>query len=152
MPFKRLPDAAQQQQQQPRQQIVINMCITGRHWWRLHTVPCPICQLRYVSSMATISAHPMANMSSGEEESNLHYIRLFNPPPSPFRYELSNGDTRYERTYWLPVGKGRVLARRGFYSVPLPNSQYSTVYYRADHQGYHVETSKYASVCVPDRA
>ncbi|XP_030572852.1 uncharacterized protein LOC115771327 [Drosophila novamexicana] len=57
-----------------------------------------------------------------------------------YRYQLSNGDTRYERSYWLPVGKSFVLARRGYYSVPLPNGQYSTVFYRADHQGYHVDT------------
>ncbi|EDW65905.2 uncharacterized protein [Drosophila virilis] len=57
-----------------------------------------------------------------------------------YRFQLSNGDTRYERSYWLPVGKSFVLARRGYYSVPLPNGQYSTVFYRADHQGYHVDT------------
>ncbi|XP_034482014.1 uncharacterized protein LOC117787569 [Drosophila innubila] len=57
-----------------------------------------------------------------------------------YRYQLSNGDTRYERTFWMPVGKNWVLARRGYYSVPLPNAQYSTVFYRADHHGYHVDT------------
>ncbi|KAM8721234.1 hypothetical protein ACLKA7_007151 [Drosophila subpalustris] len=57
-----------------------------------------------------------------------------------YRFQLSNGDTRYERSFWMPVGKNWVLARRGFYSVPLPNSQYSTVFYRADHQGYHVDS------------
>ncbi|XP_030242810.1 uncharacterized protein LOC108655881 [Drosophila navojoa] len=57
-----------------------------------------------------------------------------------YRYRLSNGDTRYERTYWLPMGSGRaVLARRGYYSVPLPNAQYSTVFYSADDRGYHVD-------------
>ncbi|XP_023168171.2 uncharacterized protein LOC111597599 [Drosophila hydei] len=56
-----------------------------------------------------------------------------------YRYQLGNGDTRYERTYWLPVGKGHVLARRGYYSVPLPNAQYSTVFYSADDRGYHVD-------------
>ncbi|XP_001991115.2 uncharacterized protein LOC6564719 [Drosophila grimshawi] len=57
-----------------------------------------------------------------------------------YRYQLSNGDTRYERTYWLPVGKKFVLARTGYYSVPLPGAQYSTTFYRADHLGYHVDT------------
>ncbi|XP_043865552.1 uncharacterized protein LOC6584511 [Drosophila mojavensis] len=57
-----------------------------------------------------------------------------------YRYRLSNGDTRYERTYWLHLGSGRtVLARRGYYSVPLPNAQYSTVFYSADDRGYHVD-------------
>ncbi|XP_030378916.1 uncharacterized protein LOC115627401 [Scaptodrosophila lebanonensis] len=56
-----------------------------------------------------------------------------------FRYQLDNGDTRYERAYWLPVGKNWVLARKGYYSVPLPNSKYATTFYTADHQGYRVD-------------
>ncbi|XP_022214083.2 uncharacterized protein LOC111068711 [Drosophila obscura] len=56
-----------------------------------------------------------------------------------FRYQLDNGNTRYERAYWLPVGKDLVLARKGYYSFPLPNQQFSTVFYRADHLGYHVD-------------
>ncbi|XP_001965584.3 nonsense-mediated mRNA decay protein 2 [Drosophila ananassae] len=56
-----------------------------------------------------------------------------------FRYQLDNGNTRYERAYWIPVGKELVLAKKGYYSVPLPNSQYSTVFYTADHRGYHVD-------------
>ncbi|KAH8320129.1 hypothetical protein KR074_002392 [Drosophila pseudoananassae] len=61
-----------------------------------------------------------------------------------FRYQLDNGNTRYERAYWLPVGKELVLAKKGYYSVPLPNSQYSTVFYTADHRGYHVDTREYS--------
>ncbi|BFG01201.1 uncharacterized protein DMAD_01014 [Drosophila madeirensis] len=56
-----------------------------------------------------------------------------------FRYQLDDGNTRYERAYWLPVGKDLVLARKGYYSFPLPNQQFSTVFYRADHLGYHVD-------------
>ncbi|XP_001354730.3 uncharacterized protein [Drosophila pseudoobscura] len=56
-----------------------------------------------------------------------------------FRYQLDNGNTRYERAYWLPVGEKLVLARKGYYSFPLPNRQFSTVFYRADHLGYHVD-------------
>ncbi|XP_016923042.2 uncharacterized protein [Drosophila suzukii] len=56
-----------------------------------------------------------------------------------FRYQLDNGNTRYERAYWLPVGKDLVLAKKGYYSVPLPNDKYSTVFYTADHRGYHVD-------------
>ncbi|XP_034658289.1 uncharacterized protein LOC117895025 [Drosophila subobscura] len=56
-----------------------------------------------------------------------------------FRYQLDDGNTRYERAYWLPVGKELVLARKGYYSFPLPNRQFSTVFYRADHLGYHVD-------------
>ncbi|KAH8368540.1 hypothetical protein KR084_012780 [Drosophila pseudotakahashii] len=56
-----------------------------------------------------------------------------------FRYQLDNGNTRYERAYWLPVGKELVLAKKGYYSVPLPNDKYSTVFYTADHRGYHVD-------------
>ncbi|XP_039499504.1 uncharacterized protein LOC120456645 [Drosophila santomea] len=56
-----------------------------------------------------------------------------------FRYQLDNGNTRYERAYWLPVGKDVVLAKKGYYSVPLPNDKYSTVFYTADHRGYHVD-------------
>ncbi|XP_017062391.2 uncharacterized protein LOC108102200 [Drosophila ficusphila] len=56
-----------------------------------------------------------------------------------FRYQLDNGNTRYERAYWLPVGKELVLAKKGYYSVPLPNDKYSTVFYTADHHGYHVD-------------
>ncbi|SPP86531.1 Hypothetical predicted protein [Drosophila guanche] len=55
------------------------------------------------------------------------------------RYQLDDGNTRYERAYWLPVGKDLVLARKGYYSFPLPNQQFSTVFYRADHLGYHVD-------------
>ncbi|KAH8274742.1 hypothetical protein KR026_001349 [Drosophila bipectinata] len=81
---------------------------------------------------------------------------VYKPPSSPrlidsfdqrsldgqyeFRYQLDNGNTRYERAYWLPVGKELVLAKKGYYSVPLPNSQFSTVFYTADHRGYHVDT------------
>ncbi|EDW75267.1 uncharacterized protein Dwil_GK20083 [Drosophila willistoni] len=57
-----------------------------------------------------------------------------------YRYELSNGDTRYERAYWLPIGYERsVLARTGYYSIPLPNSQYSTIFYTADNRGFRVD-------------
>ncbi|KAH8241642.1 hypothetical protein KR038_001009 [Drosophila bunnanda] len=56
-----------------------------------------------------------------------------------FRFQLDNGNTRYERAYWLPVGKDLVLAKKGFYSVPLPNDQYSTIFYTADNRGYHVD-------------
>ncbi|KAH8421525.1 hypothetical protein KR009_011055 [Drosophila setifemur] len=56
-----------------------------------------------------------------------------------FRFQLDNGNTRYERAYWLPVGKDLVLAKKGYYSVPLPNEQYSTIFYTADHRGYHVD-------------
>ncbi|XP_068156440.1 uncharacterized protein [Drosophila tropicalis] len=60
-----------------------------------------------------------------------------------YRYELSNGDTRYERAYWLPIGYERsVLARTGYYSIPLPNSQYSTIFYTADNRGYRVDKQK----------
>ncbi|XP_016962512.1 uncharacterized protein LOC108032952 [Drosophila biarmipes] len=56
-----------------------------------------------------------------------------------FRYQLDNGNTRYERAYWLPVGKELVLVKKGYYSVPLPNDKFSTVFYTADHRGYHVD-------------
>lgn len=59
------------------------------------------------------------------------------------RYQLDNGNTRYERAYWIPVGKELVLAKKGYYSVPLPNSQYSTVFYTADHRGYHVDMREF---------
>ncbi|KAH8238305.1 hypothetical protein KR032_002896 [Drosophila birchii] len=56
-----------------------------------------------------------------------------------FRFQLDNGNTRYERAYWLPVGKDLVLAKKGYYSVPLPNDQFSTIFYTADNLGYHVD-------------
>ncbi|KAH8366966.1 hypothetical protein KR200_011684 [Drosophila serrata] len=56
-----------------------------------------------------------------------------------FRFQLDNGNTRYERAYWLPVGKDLVLAKKGYYSVPLPNDQFSTIFYTADNRGYHVD-------------
>jgi len=59
------------------------------------------------------------------------------------RYQLDNGNTRYERAYWLPVGKDLVLAKKGYYSVPLPNDKYSTVFYTADHRGYHVDMREF---------
>lgn len=130
------------------------MCTTGHLWWRLRlvslcqTVKRPLCLWRFDLSTASISVRPMDNRSSGKAPSAAPAPELHSFLSSPSsRYQLSNGDTRYERTYWLPVGKGRsVLARRGFFSVPLPSSQYSTVYYRADHQGYHVDTRKYSSL------
>ncbi|XP_037935788.1 uncharacterized protein LOC119669830 [Teleopsis dalmanni] len=60
-----------------------------------------------------------------------------------YRYVLSNGDTRYERAYWIPVGKKMVLARKGYYSYPMPNGKFLTVFYTADQNGFHEVSCKY---------
>lgn len=62
---------------------------------------------------------------------------------SPSRYTLSNGVTRYEKSYWKPVGQNnKILARKGFYSHPLTNGKYLTVFYTADENGYLQDTGK----------
>ncbi|XP_053950636.1 uncharacterized protein LOC128858403 [Anastrepha ludens] len=61
-----------------------------------------------------------------------------------YRYLLSNGDARYERAYWVPVGKSMVLARKGYYSYPLPNSKFLTVFYTADQNGYRQDSTTYS--------
>ncbi|XP_065365811.1 uncharacterized protein LOC135958828 [Calliphora vicina] len=63
-----------------------------------------------------------------------------------YKYILSNGVSRYEKSYWKPMGKGKkLLARKGFFSHPLTNHKYLTVFYTADENGYQQDTAKYTN-------
>ncbi|TMW47508.1 hypothetical protein DOY81_007413 [Sarcophaga bullata] len=63
-----------------------------------------------------------------------------------FKYVVSNGVTRYEKSYWKHIGKGKkILARKGFYSHPLSDGRYLTVFYTADEHGFKQDTAKYSS-------
>ncbi|XP_017483242.1 PREDICTED: segmentation protein paired-like isoform X2 [Rhagoletis zephyria] len=61
-----------------------------------------------------------------------------------YRYVLSNGDARYERAYWIPNGKNMVLARKGYYSYPMTNDKYLTVFYTADQNGFRQDSATYS--------
>ncbi|XP_062139757.1 uncharacterized protein LOC133848275 [Drosophila sulfurigaster albostrigata] len=103
----------------------------------------PVDRHQHVHHWPPLVAPKLPDSQPAEDESIRvidNFDQRFPDGQHEYRYQLSNGDTRYERTYWLPVGKNWVLARRGYYSVPLPNAKYSTVFYRADHHGYHVDT------------
>ncbi|KAH8275056.1 hypothetical protein KR018_005184 [Drosophila ironensis] len=102
------------------------------HWTPLLAPPKPPAQvpLQVVQPPVAISESPQLTESFDRRSADGQY---------EFRYQLDNGNTRYERAFWLPTGKDLVLAKKGFYSVPLPNNQFSTVFYTADHRGYHVD-------------
>ncbi|XP_039961800.1 sialidase-like [Bactrocera tryoni] len=61
-----------------------------------------------------------------------------------YRYLLSNGEARYERAYWLPAGKNMVLARKGYYSYPISNNKFLTVFYTADENGYRQDSTTFS--------
>ncbi|XP_014091453.2 uncharacterized protein [Bactrocera oleae] len=61
-----------------------------------------------------------------------------------YRYLLSNGEARYERAYWLPAGKNMVLARKGYYSYPISNNKFLTVFYTADQNGYRQDSTTFS--------
>ncbi|XP_037812657.1 integumentary mucin C.1-like [Lucilia sericata] len=75
------------------------------------------------------------------------FNRNFKDGSYEYKFILSNGVTRYEKSYWKPMGLGeKLLARKGFYSHPLTNHKYLTVFYTADENGYQQDTSKYTNV------
>uniref|UniRef100_A0A1I8PL54 Uncharacterized protein n=1 Tax=Stomoxys calcitrans TaxID=35570 RepID=A0A1I8PL54_STOCA len=57
-----------------------------------------------------------------------------------YKYVLSNGVSRHEKSYWTPAGDSRALARKGYYSHPLPNGKYLTVFYTSDMNGFHEDS------------
>lgn len=130
------------------------MCTTGHHWWHHrhslnHSHQWLWCRSQVtrrpvpVSSIASIRDHWTGSTSSGKVYYNSIELRVLIYIYLSHRYQLDNGNTRYERAYWLPVGKDLVLAKKGYYSVPLPNDKYSTVFYTADHRGYHVDMREF---------
>ena len=62
-----------------------------------------------------------------------------------FRYELADGQARYERGYFIKVNKQKSLVVVGYYSYRLPNGNYVTVFYNADRHGYRQNQCKYTS-------
>ncbi|KAM7347473.1 uncharacterized protein ACRADG_007039 [Cochliomyia hominivorax] len=76
------------------------------------------------------------------EEFNRHFL----DGSYEYKYTLSNGVTRYEKSFWKPVlGNKKILARKGFYSHPLKNQKYLTVFYTADENGFLQDTAKYTN-------
>ncbi|XP_075157107.1 endocuticle structural glycoprotein SgAbd-2-like [Haematobia irritans] len=61
-----------------------------------------------------------------------------------YKYVLSNGVSRHEKSYWTPAGESRALARKGYYSYPLPNGKYMTVFYTSDVNGFHQDSTTYS--------
>ncbi|XP_061396629.1 uncharacterized protein LOC133332260 [Musca vetustissima] len=61
-----------------------------------------------------------------------------------YKYVLSNGVSRHEKSFWVPVGKSKVMGRKGYYSHPLSNGKYLTVFYSSDDKGYHQDSSTYS--------
>ncbi|XP_055846216.1 endocuticle structural glycoprotein SgAbd-1 [Episyrphus balteatus] len=58
-----------------------------------------------------------------------------------FRYELSDGNTRYERGYFLNRNNTPSLVVTGYYAYRLDDGRYTTVFYNADHNGYRQQAS-----------
>ncbi|XP_023295111.2 uncharacterized protein LOC111678107 [Lucilia cuprina] len=53
-----------------------------------------------------------------------------------FRYELADGQARYERGYFITVNKQKSLVVVGYYSYRMTDGKYITVFYNADRFGY----------------
>lgn len=53
-----------------------------------------------------------------------------------FRYELADGQARYERGYFIKLNNHKSLVVVGYYSYRMPDGQYVTVFYNADQYGY----------------
>ena len=60
-----------------------------------------------------------------------------------FRYELADGQARYERGYFIKVNKQKSLVVVGYYSYRMPDGNYVTVFYNADRHGYRQNQCKY---------
>ncbi|TMW47509.1 hypothetical protein DOY81_007414 [Sarcophaga bullata] len=58
-----------------------------------------------------------------------------------FRYELADGQARYERGYFIKVNKQKSLVVVGYYSYRMPDGKYVTVFYNADRHGYRQNQS-----------
>ncbi|XP_011294077.2 uncharacterized protein LOC105262063 [Musca domestica] len=61
-----------------------------------------------------------------------------------YKYVLSNGVSRHEKSFWVPMGKSKVMGRKGYYSHPLTNGKYLTVFYSSDDKGYHQDSATYS--------
>ncbi|KAM7349342.1 uncharacterized protein ACRADG_008338 [Cochliomyia hominivorax] len=53
-----------------------------------------------------------------------------------FRYELSDGQARYEKGYFVKINEKKSLVVVGYYSYRMPDGKYVTVFYNADRYGY----------------
>uniref|UniRef100_A0A1A9WGP3 Uncharacterized protein n=1 Tax=Glossina brevipalpis TaxID=37001 RepID=A0A1A9WGP3_9MUSC len=69
--------------------------------------------------------------------------RRFKDGTYEYRFLLNNGVARYERSYWEGTGNKTSLARKGYYSHPLRNGKFLTIYYTADQNGYQEDMSSY---------
>lgn len=59
-----------------------------------------------------------------------------------FRYELADGQARYERGYFIKVNKHKSLVVVGYYSYRMPDGKFITVFYNADRYGYRQNQGK----------
>lgn len=59
-----------------------------------------------------------------------------------FRYELADGQARYERGYFIKVNKQKSLVVVGYYSYRMPDGKFLTVFYNADRYGYRQNQGK----------
>uniref|UniRef100_A0A1A9USX8 CBM39 domain-containing protein n=1 Tax=Glossina austeni TaxID=7395 RepID=A0A1A9USX8_GLOAU len=69
--------------------------------------------------------------------------RRFKDGTYEYRFLLNNGVARYEKSYWEGTGNHTSLARKGYYSHPLKNGKFLTIYYTADRDGYREDLSTY---------
>uniref|UniRef100_A0A1B0BNW5 CBM39 domain-containing protein n=1 Tax=Glossina palpalis gambiensis TaxID=67801 RepID=A0A1B0BNW5_9MUSC len=69
--------------------------------------------------------------------------RRFKDGTYEYRFLLNNGVARYEKSYWEGTGNDTSLARKGYYSHPLKNGKFLTIYYTADRDGYREDLSTY---------
>ncbi|XP_065364138.1 uncharacterized protein Cpr12A [Calliphora vicina] len=53
-----------------------------------------------------------------------------------FRYELADGQARYERGYFIKLNNHKSLVVVGYYSYRMPDGKFVTVFYNADRFGY----------------
>ncbi|XP_055914993.1 uncharacterized protein LOC129948150 [Eupeodes corollae] len=91
------------------------------------------------------AAHHQTNPDRRDYSNQPRIIEQFNhrnPDGSyEFRYELSDGNTRYERGYFLNRNNSPSLVVTGYYAYRLDDGRYTTVFYNADHNGYRQQAS-----------
>uniref|UniRef100_A0A1A9Z6B0 Uncharacterized protein n=1 Tax=Glossina pallidipes TaxID=7398 RepID=A0A1A9Z6B0_GLOPL len=67
--------------------------------------------------------------------------RRFKDGTYEYRFLLNNGVARYEKSYWEGTGNNTSLARKGYYSHPLKNGKFLTIYYTADRDATYTDAS-----------